>query len=280
MEDYAADTPNPARAKLSDKWQRRFEILDRYATRDGNLFSDSKAEACRALTRKERTQVDLLFWPIIFGPFYYFAKGMWQKGAVFLGLAFLVGLILTLVEYGLDTTLPNVAYGLPIGFLCASMASYDYYKYVEYGEKMWPGMPGFLSHPIGAAAFPLVALFILMGTTSYTHPWYADEATDEMNDSVIQAVNGLWVDEDMDLVSVSLDREGGTLHTPVDLFMVSISEIAWGRDSVRVIMTADGEDAAWVLEQTYEAEGLYMELHDSARGVTTRLNFARQLEPF
>ncbi|TVP61267.1 MAG: DUF2628 domain-containing protein [Halomonadaceae bacterium] len=277
MEDLTTDTPNPTRAKLSKKWQHRFAIFDQFATREGSFFSDGSSEAFKALPRKERSQASLMVLPIFFGPFYYFAKTMWQKGVVLIGLMFLFAVVLELVEYAFDITVPNSVAGLPLGFLCGTLAGYDYYKHVQYGEKMWPIMPGFLSHPVGVVAFPLVAFFIFMGTVSFTDPWLSEADLEEMNASAVHSVSGLWVDEDSNLVAVSLDQGGGTLHTPVDLFMVSISDIVWGEDAVSVVLEAQDSDAAWVLEQDYEVEGMFMELHDSASGKTFQLKFVEEL---
>ncbi len=64
----AAPASDPA---LSGKWQRIFGIIDR-AGGPGLPLS-------RCLKARERRIASFNMWALVFGMFYYFAKGMWKK---------------------------------------------------------------------------------------------------------------------------------------------------------------------------------------------------------
>lgn len=133
----ASTRPNPAhtlnsntpiaqpardRSSLSDKWRHRFAIFDKAG---GAKWSD-----LRKLPRSEARQAARFnVLAFLFGPFYYFAKGMWLRGFTLLFVTtaafFLVGIFLDLMSAS-----SRVFYAVAFGFAAVygATANFDYYR--------------------------------------------------------------------------------------------------------------------------------------------------------
>lgn len=137
-----------SRDGLTESWRQRFEIFDRI---DGAFFSRWKE-----LSPDERTRAGFRWPALVFSFLYYFAKGMWEKGLLFMTVYALLGMVLGAAG------LPGVLVWFWVGALCVACAASDYYKRVEHGERIWPWlarrMPGFLRSPPGLAVVAVVAL--------------------------------------------------------------------------------------------------------------------------
>ncbi len=70
--------------KVSDKWKRRFNLLNELNADTLSYDAINKSEAYRALPFKDRLLVFSNFWAFFFSFFYYFQKGMHLKGGAIL----------------------------------------------------------------------------------------------------------------------------------------------------------------------------------------------------
>ena len=90
----------------------------------------------RNLTAGERASLTFNIWGMIFGPFYYMAKGMWKKAFSYT-LVFFV-LIEIVVLIGEHYNYRGVR---EMGFITAVMfalrANVDYYKKMRLGDRSW-----------------------------------------------------------------------------------------------------------------------------------------------
>ncbi len=117
------DAPR-SRAGLSERWQRRFEILDRI---DGDILGRWKELAAR-----DRMAVGFRLAPFVCSFLYYFAKGMWQKGFLLATGYAVLGVALGALG------VPGLVTWFACAGFCAGMATGDYYTRVEHGERVWP----------------------------------------------------------------------------------------------------------------------------------------------
>ena len=133
---------------LTGSWRERFEIFDRI---DGAYFT-----RWRELSRAERATAGLA-WPAFPLSFlYYFAKGMWEKGLLFLTAYAVLGMVLGAAG------VPGVLVWVWVMGVCAAFATSDYYKRVEHDERIWPWLatrlPTFLRSTPALAVVGVAAL--------------------------------------------------------------------------------------------------------------------------
>ena len=107
----------------------------------------------------ERLKIGFNLPAFLFGPFYYFMKGMWKKGGIILtGILFLDTGLMAIELLG-NVIVPSMLYWVPGYALCASLANYDFFRCVVHQEYMWNPLRAF-EHP--ALISVLVTFSMLM----------------------------------------------------------------------------------------------------------------------
>ena len=145
--------------EVSDSWNQKFAVLEKIGANEGlKAYFDNY----KSLTFGERFKVGFNILAFIFGPFYYFAKKMWFKGAFLFGAVISINILLTIIETALGTEFPMIIYQAPGAAVCASLANYDFYRFCKQQEKIWGGLPAFFSQQSGAVGFPVAAFLVLM----------------------------------------------------------------------------------------------------------------------
>jgi len=116
---------------LSPSWQKRFDFFNTYGL--PNSTPESKA-AYQALTFLERVKLTSNILAFLFGPIYFFVKGMWRKGLTLLGIFVAVEVVLVVLNVS-DSLARAIGFGLAaIGM---STADYAYYLHVVRGSQSW-----------------------------------------------------------------------------------------------------------------------------------------------
>ena len=130
-------TPHNPDVALSSSWRKRFDFFDTYGL--PNSSPEAKA-AFKALSFGARMQIGSNFLAFLFGPLYFFVKGMWRKGLTLLGLFGAVGVVMALVNAP-----DNWARAASIGVAAVAMnaANYAYYLHVTRGSRSWNLFEGF-----------------------------------------------------------------------------------------------------------------------------------------
>lgn len=115
---------------VSDTWKKRFKALQMAGGPSMHKRKEMSKEDAKALA----------FFNILgflFGPIYYFSKGMWKKGLTLFVLVFVCLLIfdvvMVLVGFGQYRNVAN--YAGPAVF--AIRANFDYYKKMVLGDNGW-----------------------------------------------------------------------------------------------------------------------------------------------
>lgn len=103
-------------------WKERFHLIEQIGWDDGCLKNYWNF---MTLTIAQRFKMGSILG-FLFGPIYYFVKGMWQKG-IFI---FAIALVLA------NLRLPG-AFNILIAAYCGSMASYDYYLWKVHGKQLY-----------------------------------------------------------------------------------------------------------------------------------------------
>jgi hypothetical protein len=116
-------------AELSALWRIRFDLVEKAGGPGRPLF--------KQLRLGERFRLVCNFWALLFGPFYYLAKGMWRKAlvAAFIG----VPLMIVINVLGPDGELELLKFSINtvINVWFAVHANVNYYKKVVLGDNGW-----------------------------------------------------------------------------------------------------------------------------------------------
>lgn len=127
-----SDIPKPAvdgSTDLSALWRIRFDLVEKAGGPTRPRF--------KQLRLGERFRLVFNLWALLFGPFYYLAKGMWRKAlvAAFIGLP-LMFLINVVAPHGeLDYLKPVINTIINVWFTVH--ANVNYYKKIVLGDNGW-----------------------------------------------------------------------------------------------------------------------------------------------
>ncbi|WDE03652.1 DUF2628 domain-containing protein [Thalassomonas viridans] len=181
MSEQTSD--NKATYQVPATWQEKFALLEQIGADRQFLFKAMATAEFKGLSFKQRQKITFNLPGFFFGPFYYFAKKMWHKGALLLVLTWLWCSLLFLAEVALNITLVSAAYWILPAVICAQLASYDYFRLITRGEKTWPGLPAILTAPAGVTASPVLAFLWLFTLTfnlmpAQTPQCYSKDVTD------------------------------------------------------------------------------------------------------
>lgn len=122
---------------VSPSWQKRFDFFNTYGL--PNSTPESKA-AYQALTFLERLKLTSNILAFLFGPIYFFVKGMWRKGLTLLGIFVAVEVVLVVLNVS-DTLVRAIGFGLAA--IAMTTANYAYYLHVVRGSQSWNLFEGY-----------------------------------------------------------------------------------------------------------------------------------------
>ncbi|MUL68359.1 hypothetical protein BOO86_28080 [Mycobacterium sp. CBMA 234] len=120
--------PSPA---LAPSWQKRFNFFSTYGL--PNSSPEAKA-AYKSLSFMDKMQLNSNILAFLFGPIYFFVKGMWRKGLTLFGIAVAVMVVLTVLN--VSDGLARGA-GIGVSLIAMSSANYAYYLHVVYRSESW-----------------------------------------------------------------------------------------------------------------------------------------------
>lgn len=120
-------------------WQERFDILDSLP-KTNSILSLSKTKEFKALDNKSSRKITFNLLAFFFGTFYYFFKGMWEKGIVIAFLSVTYAFMLSIVEEALEIQFYSAIYWAVPASITAVTATFDYYKKVSENQRIWPAL--------------------------------------------------------------------------------------------------------------------------------------------
>lgn len=115
---------------VSDSWKRRFKAMHK-----AGGWNLPHLKNLSAQERKDIPAFNLLAF--LFGPLYYFAKGMWKKGLTLFVLCLIGIVILDLVLELVGLSRFARATGFVSAAVFAALASRDYYSKMVLGQNGW-----------------------------------------------------------------------------------------------------------------------------------------------
>ena len=150
---------------IDKKWQKKFKLIEKIGADDGYM------QFSKNLSKEDfKTRLSIIFnvWAFLFSVFYYFYKKMYYKGAFLIGISIVWGIALDVIAIAFDIKFSITIYSLFVMVLAATMANYDYYRFITKGEKIWNFLPNIFADIKGAIAFPMVAILLslLIGSDS------------------------------------------------------------------------------------------------------------------
>lgn len=123
---------------VSDSWKKKFKKM--HTVYDKNYscgiikspFNWKPNEKFKTMSYSERRKVVAAFnfWAFLFGVFYYFAKGMWKQGFIWLFIIVAVSLLLTSV-FHLSS---GLGYGASVIYALSANRDYFYHKVINNPE--------------------------------------------------------------------------------------------------------------------------------------------------
>ena len=130
-------TEPPPNVSLSPTWQMRFDFFNTY----GLPSSTPEAKAAyRALPFGTKLRLGPNFLAFLFGPIYFFVKGMWRKGLTLLGIGLVVSVVVIVLNVS-DGVVRGA--GLVMAALAMTTANYAYYLHVVRHSQSWNLLEGF-----------------------------------------------------------------------------------------------------------------------------------------
>ncbi|MCB9440863.1 MAG: DUF2628 domain-containing protein [Mycolicibacterium sp.] len=122
-------------------WQRRFAFFDAYGMPNS---SPEARQAFRALPFGTRMRLNSNILAFLFGPIYFFVKGMWRKGLTLLAAGLAIG-VLDVAVFG-DLAVGNNslqgALNLLVPLTAMVTANYSYYRHVVQHSVSWNPFEG------------------------------------------------------------------------------------------------------------------------------------------
>lgn len=122
---------------LSDSWRWKFDFFQTYGLPSAS--PEAKA-AYRNLSFMAKLRLTSNILAFLFGPIYFFVKGMWRKGLTLLGLTIAVAAVGVTLDLS-DTIARAIGFG--IAALAMSTANYAYYLHVVRSSQSWNPFEGF-----------------------------------------------------------------------------------------------------------------------------------------
>ena len=119
-------------AQISEPWRTRFDLIDKCGGFNGNAFLPDVADRkkIRELGFLAPIRLAINIWAFLFGPFYYFAKGMWRRGLSLCA----IGLLLSKLIDNLGFHAASMTSASALFMLRANM---DYYRKVVLNDNGW-----------------------------------------------------------------------------------------------------------------------------------------------
>lgn len=154
--------------ELSKGWQKVFAEFDLREADKLGLLACAKHPAHTSRPKNQQLKANFVvnfnILAFLFGPFYYFAKGMWKKG-LYLTLMLIMANICIYMVWELFSGSELIDRLLP-SLNCAifgALANYDYYRYYKLDETIWPWMPKWMQNWWGILVAYFFGLAILLG---------------------------------------------------------------------------------------------------------------------
>lgn len=122
---------------LATSWRLRFDFFDAYGLPSSTPAAKAAYRALPFGTKLRLTSNILAF---LFGPIYFFVKGMWRKGLTLLALALSAAVLMALL--GVPESVGR-AVGIGIAALAMSTANYAYYLHIVRRSESWNPFEGF-----------------------------------------------------------------------------------------------------------------------------------------
>ena len=127
-----------------DIWRSRFDFFSAY----GLPSSSPQARAAyQRLPLRSKLRIRGNGPALVFGPIYYFVKGMWRKALTLLAVQIVLGVVLDAVGVAgwVDSLLEAVFY-----VAMMLLANYAYFLHVVAGSRSWNPLEGFgrRRHPV------------------------------------------------------------------------------------------------------------------------------------
>jgi len=257
---------------VNDSWKQKFRIIEKMGAEEQSIYSLMNSPAFKALSFKEKRMIDFNLWAFFFGPFYYFVKKMWLKGAVLFGGITLLNTLLTIVEIVFDMTLPPPIYWIPGAVLCAQLANLDYFRFKIHQEMMWKPLALF-SKPVQALTFPVAAIVLMLVISLFSPP-----TTAPIQERMLTDVSGVWSDNaDGTLVKIDLVGNKKSVTIADKRIPVSVDNIDTDKYIIDLkIRYKNGKSTIWKFQQHYQDDGRFT-LSMNANGVQGGLSFVRNI---
>ncbi len=118
--------PSNELESISESWKRTFELIEK--------AGGVKLPNFKTLSFGERIKF-INIWAFLFGPFYYFAKGMWKKAISLWAVSVLIIVISQAIFQALGFSDP--ATYIVVAAIFGSRANIDYYKKIKLGDNNW-----------------------------------------------------------------------------------------------------------------------------------------------
>lgn len=228
---------------VSESWKNKFRILEKAGEFKGISYENHKS-----LSASERRKIGFNIWAFVFTSFYYFSKKMHYKGAFILGAGFLFSTLLTVIELTIGTGIPSIIYWIPPAAIAASIANYDYFKFITKNEAIWSGFPTVFSSTFGAIGFPVVSLLLLLMVSGVFSSSGAPKCSDTGTINLVKQI------AKEKLVAAIGQKAAKTIELSVGAIRTTNYNEKTGAQQCAAQLSLKGESGTKNLDITYKSE--------------------------
>ncbi len=237
------ETKNYESLEISESWKDKFKILEKAGKFTGVSYENNKS-----LSASDRRKIGFNILALLFGSLYYFSKKMHYKAAFILGAGFLFSALLTLIETTIDIAIPSIIYWVVPAAIVASIANYDYFKFMTKNEIMWTGFPPVFSNILGAIGLPVVSLLLLLMVSGVFPSSGAPKCSDTETINLVKQI------AKEKLVAGMGQKAADTLKLSVGAIRTTDSNEKTGTQQCAAQLTVKGKGGENTIDFTYKSE--------------------------
>ena len=158
---FLDDLLRTCRTVASTPPEESYPLLEKLGAENRSLLAIFRSPEYWALPLAEKSKL-FNFWAFLFGPFYYFSKGLVVKGSLVFGAFCLWKVVVFILWaiFGIDPWFIG-RWILPC-LVTSHLASYDLFRFSKKGEVLWDGVPPLFKTPQGFVGIPLASFLLVL----------------------------------------------------------------------------------------------------------------------
>jgi len=257
---------------FSQRWKDKFQLLESIGANSKSMQKTISCTEFKQLSFAKKIKIQFNLLAFLFGPFYYYIKGLTLKADLFLALNFLLSSIVLGWAVIFDIVLPlktELYISLGVAGLCSNYANFDYYRLIKNNEKMWSGLPEIFNSQVATKSI------LILSILSFTLFTYMSPSNDV---DFHQEVGGVWkADVDAAIVKIDLEGKQKVISINEHVFLVAIESTDNSDRIITLGVNNNSQKELWALRQVHDNLRNFTLMITLADGTQDTLSYVREL---